>query len=63
MKMDKVASSGNDEFYTPKYAVKPIIKYLRMKKFNTVWCPFDTRDSWFVKLLKREGLNVVYSHI
>ena len=23
MKMDKLAGSGNDEFYTPKYAVKP----------------------------------------
>lgn len=28
MKMDKVAGSGNDEFYTPVYAVKPILKYL-----------------------------------
>ena len=28
MKMDKVAGSGNDEFYTPKYAVEPILKYL-----------------------------------
>lgn len=29
MKMDKVASSGNDEFYTPLYAIQPILKYLR----------------------------------
>ena len=28
MKMDKVAGSGNDEFYTPRYAIEPIIKYL-----------------------------------
>lgn len=28
MKMDKVAGSGNDEFYTPKYAIMPILKYL-----------------------------------
>ena len=28
MKMDKVAGSGNDEFYTPKYAIEPILKYL-----------------------------------
>ena len=26
MKMDKVAGSGNDEFYTPKYAIEPILK-------------------------------------
>ena len=23
MKMDKVAGSGNDEFYTPEYAIAP----------------------------------------
>lgn len=28
MKMDKVAGSGNDEFYTPAYAITPIEKYL-----------------------------------
>ena len=26
--MDQVASSGNDEFYTPDYAITPIMKYL-----------------------------------
>ena len=29
----------NDEYYTPSYAVYPIIKYL--KQGSTVWCPFD----------------------
>ena len=24
MKMDKVAGSGNDKFYTPEYAITPI---------------------------------------
>lgn len=28
MKMDKVAGSGNDEFYTPEYAIAPIAKYI-----------------------------------
>ena len=28
MKMDKVAGSKNDEFYTPIYAITPIMKYL-----------------------------------
>lgn len=28
MKMDKVAGSGNDEFYTPKYAIEPLLKYI-----------------------------------
>ena len=29
MKMDKVAGSGNDEFYTPEYAIARVYKYLR----------------------------------
>ncbi len=45
MKMDKVANSGNDEFYTPEYAIEPIL----------IWCPFDEEQSLFVKSLKREG--------
>ena len=61
MKMDKVAGSGNDEFYTPAYAIKPILKYLKDKK--TIWCPFDTEDSLFVKMLKAEGHEVINTHI
>lgn len=34
LKMDKVANSGNDEFYTPRYAIEPILKYV--KKSATV---------------------------
>ena len=59
--MDRVAGSKNDEFYTPYYAVEPLIKYL--KPDTTVWCPFDTKDSLFVKALKREGHQVLNSHI
>ena len=61
MKMDKVAGSGNDEFYTPAYAILPILKYLR--PHSTIWCPFDTEDSNFVKLLVEAGHDVTYSHI
>ena len=53
MKLDKIANSGNDEFYTPPYAVQPILKYI--KPNSTVWCPFDTEDSWFVKLIATLG--------
>lgn len=61
MKMDIVAGSKNDEFYTPEYAIRPIIKYL--KNGSTIWCPFDTENSLFVKLLKESGFNVVCTHI
>lgn len=61
MKMDKVANSGNDEFYTPRYAIEPILKYI--KPNSTVWCPFDTADSNFVKMLQENGYKVIYTHI
>lgn len=61
MKMDKIAGSQNDEFYTPPYAIYPILKYL--KKNSVIWCPFDTDCSWFVKLFKEHGHEVVFSHL
>lgn len=61
MKLDEVANSGNDEFYTPIYAIKPILKYI--KPNSTIWCPFDTDKSNYVKLFKGNGNNVVNTHI
>ena len=60
MKMDKVAGSGYDEFYTPEYAVKPIMKYI--KPNSNVWCPFDTTESHFYKMIKEEGPQVLATH-
>ena len=51
----------NDEYYTPVYAVYPIIKYL--KPNSTIWCPFDKEDSQYVKVLTKEGFKVIYGHI
>lgn len=61
MKMDKVAGSGNDEFYTPGYAVLPILEFMTGKE--KVWCPFDTEDSHFVRMLRDRGCDVVFTHI
>lgn len=61
MKLDIVASSGNDEFYTPRYAITPILKYLKLN--STIWCPFDTNDSLFVKTFISDGHNVIATHI
>ena len=52
---------GDDESYTPKYAVIPIIKYL--SKDAIIWCPFDTKNSEFVIELQARGYTVEYSHI
>lgn len=66
--MDNIDSSKvlyskgkNDECYTPKYAVYPILKYLDKSKI--IWCPFDLEESNFVKILKENGFKVVHSHI
>jgi len=61
MKLDKVAGSGNDEFYTPVYAIMPLLKYL--KPSSLIWCPFDTEESNFVKILKDYGHTVIFSHL
>lgn len=57
-----IANSHNDEYYTPEYAIIPIIKYLRWGGVKRVWCPFDTEQSLFVKTLSR-GFEVVHTHI
>lgn len=61
MKMDKVAGSQNDEFYTPEYAILPLFKYI--PETATIWCPFDTEDSHFVKMFRDRGNKVIATHI
>ena len=55
------SKGSNDECMTPDYGVMPIIKYLSKDKI--IWCPFDKKDSEFVKILTSKGFKVVYSHI
>src|SRR3990167_1811335 len=61
MKMDVVASSKFDEFYTPEHVIYPILKYL--KPNSVIWCPFDTEESNFVKIFKKSGFNVINTHL
>ena len=51
----------NDECYTPVYAVLPILEFIPKNKI--IWCPFDTKESEFVKILTKKGFNIVHSHI
>ena len=55
---------ASDEVFTPSYAVKPLIKYL--KDFNpnaVVWCPFDKEWSKYVEVFTQAGFKVIASHI
>ena len=61
MKLDKVANSQNDEFYTPVYAISPILKYV--PSGSVVWCPFDQEKSLFVSELYKHGCEVIHTHI
>ena len=54
------SEGNNDECYTPKYGVTPILKYI--PKDAKVWCPFDTIDSEFVKQISKKN-EVVFTHI
>ena len=60
---------ASDEVYTPAYAIKPIIKYVKKlqidnwKEKMTIWCPFDMEDSEYVRLLREAGFNVIATHI
>jgi len=68
MKLDEITNKAvqigdinpNDEFYTPNYAIEPLMKYL--KPNSVVWCPFDTEESNFVKMLNARGHSVLFSH-
>lgn len=51
----------SDEWYTPRSAVEAIVPYL--KNFKTIWCPFDTAESNYVKVLEEHGFNVIHTHI
>lgn len=59
--INEINHQVNDEYYTPPILVELILPYV--KKGSTVWCPFDTADSEFVIQLKREGHDVINSHI
>ncbi len=50
-----------DEYYTPAIMVYPIIEYL--KPGSTIWCPFDTERSEFVRVFTEAGFRVIYSHL
>lgn len=55
------SKGSNDENYTPRYAVLPLLKFI--PKDKVVWCPFDTRESEFVKVLQDNNIKVICSHI
>ena len=61
-KVDFAKKKGlTDEWYTPESAIRPILQHLPWGCI--VWCPFDTEESNFVKVLRENGYIVECSHI
>ena len=56
-------TAESDECLTPRYVVEPIIKYLKNKGFKKIWCPFDLENSFYTRLLKEAGFQVINTHI
>lgn len=54
-------NKASDEYFTPEYAVKPLLKYF--ERDQLIWCPFDKKDSAFVSVLEGAGHRVIASHI
>ena len=59
----RTSRGHNDECYTYRYAVEPLLEFLAPFKGKTIWCPFDTEESEFVKVFRENGYNVISSHI
>lgn len=58
---NKKSIKENDEWYTPSYAIYPLLPYLNPN--SLIWCPFDKKESNYVSVLEKAGHNIIYSHI
>ena len=61
------AFNEKDEYYTPRILVEAIYPFVE-KMFpqpanTTIWCPFDTENSEFVRLFESKGYKVIHSHL
>ena len=61
MRSFKKSYKVQDYYYTPSILINPILKYL--KPNSIIWCPFDTEDSLYVKILRENGFKVIATHI
>lgn len=62
MSLQKVTQRG-DNYYTPRYIVQILVPFIRKRKFKTIWCPCDKKGSEYVRVFKKAGFNVIYTHI
>ena len=59
----QIKTAGTDEWYTRPQDVELILPYIQKRGYKNILCPFDKEESAFVKVLKRGGCCVTYSHL
>ena len=47
----RTSRGKNDECYTERYAVEPLLEFMQPYKDKIIWCPFDDETSEFVIIL------------
>lgn len=57
-----IQNEKNDELYTPRYAIEPLIKYIP-STIKTIWEATDYGSSNITKVLREEGYKVISTHI
>ena len=60
---ERIKTSNTDEWYTTEASVRLIVPSLINKGYNRILCPFDKKESNFVKVLSEEGFCVTFGHI
>ena len=60
---DSRSVQHGDEYYSPQNVVDMIVPYVLRGGYKTIWCPFDTKDSLYVKTFQKLGYEVNYGHI
>lgn len=50
-----------DEYYTPALLVEIVLPFIKPE--SKIWCPFDTHQSEFVRVLENKGHTAIHTHI
>ena len=58
-----IKNHKNDELYTPKCAIFPLLPYLKKFKDKIFWECTDFGESNITKVLQKKGFKVITSHI
>lgn len=53
----------DNEYYTFEKDVRDFMNLCNLDKSKVIWCPFDTNESNFVKVLNELGYKVINTHI